>query len=81
MLAVANTGCCLSQQNKIGHPARCYRQVMQVPVRSARGILIGSKTCVIVFLGCHFESVSVILTVRERLVYFIKYEVCCVALY
>ena len=36
-------------QNKIGHPAHRYRQLMQIPVLSARGIQTGSKTCVI---GC-----------------------------
>ena len=38
MLAVANTGSSVGPQNKIGHPAHRYRQLMQVPVLSARGI-------------------------------------------
>ena len=32
VLAAASTGSCASLQNKIGHPARRYRQMMQVPV-------------------------------------------------
>ena len=38
VLAVANTVSCVGLQNKIGHPAHRYRQLMQVPVLSARGI-------------------------------------------
>ena len=38
VLAVANTGSCMGPQNKIGHPVRRYRQLMQVPVLSARRI-------------------------------------------
>ena len=38
VLAVANTGSCVGPHNKIGHPARRYRQLMQVPVLSARGM-------------------------------------------
>ena len=30
MLAVDNTGSCVGSQNKIGHPAYHYRQLMQV---------------------------------------------------
>ena len=41
--AVANTGSFVGRQNKIGHPACCYRQLMQVPVLSARGIEVGSQ--------------------------------------
>ena len=36
---------------KISHRAHHYRQLMQIPVLSARGIQIGSKTCVIFSLG------------------------------
>ena len=36
--AVSNTGSCVGPQNKIGHLAHRYRQLMQVPVLSARGI-------------------------------------------
>ena len=32
------TGSCVGPQNKIGHPAHRYRQLMQVPVLIARGI-------------------------------------------
>ena len=28
VLAVANTGCCVDSQNKIGHPARCQTRLM-----------------------------------------------------
>ena len=35
---MANIGSCVGPQNKIGHPARRHRQVMQVPALSARGI-------------------------------------------
>ena len=38
VLAVANTGSCVGPQNKIGHAAHRYRQLMQFPVLSARGI-------------------------------------------
>ena len=34
--AVANTDSCVGPQNKIGRPAHRYRQLMQVPVLSAR---------------------------------------------
>ena len=54
VLAVANIGSCVGPQNKIGHPAHRHRQVKQVPVLSARGIKIGSKTCVI--MGLWFEE-------------------------
>ena len=53
---------------------------MQVPVLSVRGIGIGSKTCVIVFLGLRSKIVDVILPFRERLMCSMKYEVCCVML-
>ena len=46
VLAVANTGSCVGLQNKIGLPANCHRQLMKVPVLSARGIVVGSKTCI-----------------------------------
>ena len=38
VLVLANTGSCVGPQNKTGHPAHRYRQLMQVPVLSARGI-------------------------------------------
>ena len=38
VLAVANTSSCVGWQNKVGHPAYRYRQLMQIPVLSARGI-------------------------------------------
>ena len=38
VLAVANAGSYLGLQNEIGHAARRYRQLMQVPVLSARRI-------------------------------------------
>ena len=37
VLAVANTGSCVGPQNKTLYPARRHRQLMQVPVFSARG--------------------------------------------
>ena len=52
-LVVANTGSCVDPQTKIGHPAGC-----RFPMLSARGIEIGSKTCVIVFLGLRSETVD-----------------------
>ena len=60
VLDVANTGSSVGLLNMIGHPAHCYRQLMQVPVLRARGIQIGSKTCVIVFLGLCSEIVKMI---------------------
>ena len=75
--AVVNTGSCLGPQNKGGHPACRCRQLMQVLVLS-RGKLIGFKTCVIVFLGWHFELWICFCTFRERLVCSVKYEVSCV---
>ena len=38
LLAVANAGSCVGPQNKIGHPAQLYGQLMLVPVLSTRGI-------------------------------------------
>ena len=38
VLAVDNTGVWVSSQNKIGHPAHRYRQLMQVPEFIARGM-------------------------------------------
>ena len=52
VLDVANTGSCVDPQTKIGHPAGC-----RFPMLSARGIEIGSKTCVIVFLGLRSKIV------------------------
>ena len=80
MLAVANTNSCVGLQNKIGHHAHCYGQLMQVPVLSACRIYIGSKICVIVFLGLCFKIVDIILTLQERLMCSMKYEVFCVVL-
>ena len=79
VLSVANTSSCVGPQSKIGHPAHCYTQLMQVPVLRARGIQIGCETCVSAFLGWHFEIIDVILNLRERLVCSSKiYDVCCV---
>ena len=64
-------------QTKIGQTARRYRRLMQVLVLSARGIEIGSKTCVLVFPGWHFEIVSTVLIFRDSLVCFIKYSMLC----
>ena len=66
VLAVANTCSCVGLQNKLGHPAHHYRHLMQVPVLSARGIWIGSETCVIVFLGLRFKIVDVVRVVVFR---------------
>ena len=52
MLAVALAASCVSPQDKIDHPVRCHRRLMQVPVQSANGIEMGSKECVIV----HYKS-------------------------
>ena len=60
VLAVANTGSCVGSQNKIFNPAHRYRQLMQVPVLSARGILIGPKTRVLVFMGLRSPIVDMI---------------------
>ena len=49
MLAVAITGCCVDPQNKICHPAGYRLQLW------ARGILTGSETRAIGFLGLRFE--------------------------
>ena len=49
VLTVANTSSCVGPQNEISDPDH-HRQLKQVPVLSARGIEIGSKTCIIVFL-------------------------------
>ena len=38
VLAVANNGSCVGPHNNIGHPVHYCRQLMQVPVLSARGI-------------------------------------------
>ena len=68
MLAVVNAGSCVGPQNKMGQPARRYTQLIQVPVLGFRGIKMGSKTRAIVFLGSHFQIVSIILILREKLV-------------
>ena len=36
VLAAANTGSCVGQQNKVDHPAHRYGLLMQAPVLSAR---------------------------------------------
>ena len=73
VLAVANASFCVHLQNKIGHHALHYTQLIQVLFLQN---IKGSKTSVIMFLGRHFEIVSIILILRERLVYFMKYYVC-----
>ena len=60
VLDMASTGSSVGPQNKTGHPANCYRQLMQVPMFRSCGIKIGSKTCVIVSLGLHSEIVDII---------------------
>ena len=55
MLAVANTDSFMGPQNKLGHPNHHYRQLIQVPVLSVRGIGIGPETCVIAFLSLRSE--------------------------
>ena len=37
MMMMMSTGSCVGPQNKIGHPAHRYRQLMQVPVLFSRG--------------------------------------------
>ena len=60
LLAVASTDSCVGPQNEIGHPAHCYRHLMQVSMLSACRIWIGSKKCIIVFLGPCSEIVDII---------------------
>ena len=58
VLAVTNTGCCVGPQNKIGHPAPRFRQSMQAPMLSARGVLICSKTYYVsglAFRNCEYN--------------------------
>ena len=38
VFAVASIGSCVGPQNEIGHPAHHFKQLMQVPVLSTRGI-------------------------------------------
>ena len=48
-------GSCVGQQNKLGHAAHRYRQLMQVPVLSARskiGVIVFSE---IVFQNCGYN--------------------------
>ena len=60
VLAVANIGSCVGPKTKIGHPAHRYRQLMQVPMLTARGISIGNyKPCVAVFFFFFFFRVCV----------------------
>ena len=59
-LAVDNTGSCVGLQDIIGHPARRSRQLMQVPVLSARGIIGPKHTLLLFFLCWHFEIADVI---------------------
>ena len=40
VLAVADAGSCVGQQNQTGHLAHRYGQWMQVPVLTARGIIV-----------------------------------------
>ena len=56
MSVVTNTDFCVGPQNKISNPSRRYRQLMQVPVLSSRGISIGSETCVIMLLAVVVEG-------------------------
>ena len=60
VLAVVNTGSWVGLQNKMGHLAHRYRHLMQVSLLSVRGMLIGSKTCFVAFLGLHLEIVDMI---------------------
>ena len=69
----------MDPKNEISRHAH-NRQMMQILVLSTPGIDIGSKACVIVSLGLLFETVSIMLTFREILMYYVKYEVCCVVL-
>ena len=41
---VANTGSRVGPQNKTGHPVRCHKRLVQVPVLRAHRIQTGSKT-------------------------------------
>ena len=59
VLAVANTGSCVGPQNKISHPVHHFRQLVQVPVLCASGIL-GSNIYVIVLLGLRSKIVDMI---------------------
>ena len=60
MMMMMNSGSCVGPQNKMGHPAHRHRHLMQIPVLSARGIQISSKTCVTVFLGLGSEIMDII---------------------
>ena len=70
VLVVAKTGFCVVTQNKVGHPAHLYRQLIEVPMLSACGIQT-------VFLGWHFEIVNIIFWLSERN-WFIPWNVKCV---
>ena len=69
VLAVANTGSCVGLQNKIGHPAFRYTQLMQVPVFSACEIFKQAPKHMLLlccfFLGRHFKIVTIALTSPE----------------
>ena len=52
VLAVANTGSCVGPQSKIGLPALCCRQLMQVPVLSAAEYKYAPKHVLLFFWVC-----------------------------
>ena len=71
VLAAAHTCSCVGPQNKIGHPAHCYRQLVRVPLLNVRGILIDLMTYAAVFLGLRSEIVDimwVVVSEKKRLV-------------
>ena len=57
----------------------CWLWLTPIPVWACREKK--GKTCVIVFVGWHFEIEDIIVTFRERLVCSTKYEVCCVSFF
>ena len=50
VLAVAYAGSCVGPQNKLGPPARCHRQLMQVPVFECPRNMKRLQTCVTVVI-------------------------------
>ena len=59
VLVVAKTGSCVGPQNEEGHPAHCYRQLMQVPVLSVPRNINRLQNMWYVFLGLHAEVVGI----------------------
>ena len=73
MLTLANTSSSVGLQNRIGHPAHRHRRLMQVPVLSARGIEMGSKTCAVVHHSNGIQTAPVALGGSQNM--------CCINSY